>query len=105
MLALIELDDESGVRNPVITACQHVASHERADAVSPMFLQNAGDVPQYRINRSSRVGGGAGLPSESVVAHACPVDAREKFPDTNLALATPLGVALGGNRRHPFLST
>ena len=98
MLALIELDDESRVGNPVVTARQHVASHERADAVSPISLQNPCYVPQYWINRSSRVCGEVGLPSESVVAHACPIDAPEKLPDTDLALATPLGVALGGGR-------
>ena len=37
MLALVELDDKPKVGNPVVTACEHVASHERADAVSAIF--------------------------------------------------------------------
>ena len=45
VLALIELDDKSRVGHPVVTACHHVASHERADAVSAISLQNSSHVP------------------------------------------------------------
>ena len=45
MLALIELDDESGVGDPEIAAHQRVASYEVADAESSMRLQNRGHVP------------------------------------------------------------
>ena len=45
VLALIELDDESGVGDPEIAACQHVASYEVADAESSMRLQIRGHVP------------------------------------------------------------
>ena len=50
VLALIELDDESRVGNPVVTARQHVASDERADAVSPISLQNPHYVSQCQID-------------------------------------------------------
>ena len=89
VLALIELDDESRVGNPVVTACEHLGSHERADAIPAISLQNLGHVSENGLDRGSRVRCEARPPPKSAVAHARPVDALDKLPDPVLARVTP----------------
>ena len=101
VLALIELDEKSRVGDPVVAACQHVASHERADAVSAIALKDPGHLPKHQVDRGSLVSCEPSLPSESVVGHTRSVDTLEKLPDPDLAGATPLGVAPRGNRTRP----
>ena len=97
MLALVELDDEPGVGNPVVAARQHVAPDEGVDAVPAMSLQSCGHVPEHGRDGGSRVGLEACPPSESMVRHALSVDPLEKLAHPGLACGTPLVMALRGS--------
>ena len=97
VLALVELDDESRVGNPVVAARQHVAPDEGVDAVPAMSLQSCGHVPEHGRDGGSRVGFEACPPSESMVRHAVSVDPLQKLANPTLACGTPLVMAFGGS--------
>ena len=74
MLALIELHDETGVRNPEITASQFFCLYEISNAESALFFQGRSHISQSGIDRSSLVGTQVGAPIKPMIRPTTSID-------------------------------